>query len=85
MAESFFATLKTELLYPIPLHSRTVTHVLVADYIDSFYNVRRRHSSLGYVSPVEFELRHRRNESPAPTPSGRGQEGWDQERPGPTT
>jgi transposase InsO family protein len=85
VAESFFATLKTELLYPLPLHTRSVTRVLVADYIDSFYNVRRRHSSLGYVSPVEFELQHHRNEGSAPTSSVRMQEGWEQETPGPTT
>ncbi len=85
VAESFFATLKAELLYPLPLQTRRATRVLVADYIDSFYNVRRRHSSLDYVSPVEFELQHHRNEGSAPTPSVRTQEAWGQERPGPTT
>ena len=30
----------------------------MADYIEEFYNVRRRHSSLDYMSPIEFELKH---------------------------
>jgi transposase InsO family protein len=32
-------------------------HATIADYIDRFYNTARRHSPLGYVSPIEFELR----------------------------
>jgi Integrase core domain len=39
--------------------SREVAHASIADYIESFYNSARRHSSLGYVSPIEFELRSR--------------------------
>ena len=58
VAESFFATLKMELLYELPLQTRSETRSAVADYIETFYNVRRRHSSLGYQSPVEFELQH---------------------------
>ena len=37
--------------------SREVAHASIADYIESFYNTARRHSSIGYVSPIEFELR----------------------------
>jgi putative transposase len=33
------------------------TTAAIADYVDAFYNVHRLHSSIGYVSPVEFELR----------------------------
>jgi putative transposase len=58
VAESFFGTLKMELLYELPLQTSGATRSAVADYIESFYNVRRRHSSLGYRSPVEFELKH---------------------------
>jgi putative transposase len=58
VAESFFGTLKMELLYELPLQTRSATHSAVADYIEAFYNVRRRHSSLDYRSPVEFELKN---------------------------
>jgi transposase InsO family protein len=58
VVESFFATLKIE-----RLHERTFATVddvreEVADYIERFYNRQRRHSTLGYVSPVIYELRH---------------------------
>ena len=59
VAESFFGTLKLELLYELPLQTRSETRSAVADYIEAFYNVRRRHSSLDYLSPLEFELKHR--------------------------
>jgi len=81
VVESFFGTLKTELLYDLPLQTRDATRSAVADYIDAFYNVRRRHSSLGYQSPVEFELKKgRRLGGSAPEPPfvnerRRGQEG----------
>jgi transposase InsO family protein len=53
--ESFFSTLKTELLPPQPWADQPAAHAAIADYIDDFYNRRRLHSSLGYVSPVAFE------------------------------
>ena len=57
VAESFFATIKGELID----HERYVTRKeaieSIADYIDNFYNPHRIHSSIGYVSPIEFELR----------------------------
>jgi len=53
--ESFFSTLKTELLPPRPWADQQAAHAAIADYIDDFYNRRRLHSSLGYVSPVAFE------------------------------
>jgi len=57
VAESFFATLKAEHVDHEDFVSRDHARVSIADYIEHFYNTARRHSSLGYVSPIEFELR----------------------------
>jgi transposase InsO family protein len=46
VAESFFGTLKLELLYVLPLKTRAETRAAVAESIEDFYNVRRRHSPL---------------------------------------
>ncbi len=56
VAESFFATLKKELIYRKTWPTRAKAEAEIRHYIDGFYNVRRKHSSLGYVSPIEFEL-----------------------------
>jgi putative transposase len=56
VAESFFATLEKELLATDPLKTRAETRTEIAEYIESYYNNRRRHSYLDYVSPLEFEL-----------------------------
>jgi len=57
VAESFFATIKAELIE----HEAYATHdavvAAIAEYIDHFYNPQRRHSHLGHVSPIEFELK----------------------------
>ena len=58
VTESFFATLKTELIHRQPWPTRRVTKDAVADYIEGFYNPYRLHSSHGYVSPNEFERRY---------------------------
>lgn len=55
VAESFFSTFKAELVHREDLVSRSQTRALVFDYIESFYNCRRRHSALGYLSPAEYE------------------------------
>jgi putative transposase len=55
LAESFVATLKTELLYRNSWPSRQVVRTAIFEYIEGFYNTRRRHSALGYLSPAEFE------------------------------
>ncbi len=55
LAESFIATLKTELLYRNGWPTRQAARTAVFEYIECFYNSRRRHSALGYLSPVEHE------------------------------
>lgn len=58
VTESFFATLKCELLKGRPLPTRREAHRLIADYIENFYNCKRLHSTLGNVSPEQFEKLH---------------------------
>ncbi len=53
--ESFFSTLKTERTAAKVYRSRDAARADVFDYIERFYNPRRRHSTLGYISPVDFE------------------------------
>ena len=59
MAESFFASLETELIDRSSWQTRADARLAVFDYIEAFYNPRRRHSALGYLSPAEFERRYR--------------------------
>lgn len=56
VVESFFATLKKELIYRHSWPTRARAIKAIGEYLDRFYNSRRRHSSLGYVSPMEYEL-----------------------------
>jgi transposase InsO family protein len=53
--ESFFATLKQELIYRQPYQSHQQTKQDIFEYIHVWYNRRRTHSSLDYLSPLEFE------------------------------
>ena len=53
--ESFFASLKKELVHDSDYLSRAQARASIFAYIETFYNPKRRHSSLGYLSPVEFE------------------------------
>lgn len=55
VVESFFGTMKAELEDDTSGASRAVARSAVADYIDNFYNTTRRHSSLGYLSPINYE------------------------------
>jgi transposase InsO family protein len=57
VAESFFATIKGEMIDERDFETRAQATAAIADYIDAFYNVSRLHSTIGYVSPIEFELR----------------------------
>lgn len=58
-AEAFVATLKGEPLNRRAWPTRDEAEVAVFSYVEGFYNRRRRHSTLGYLSPLEFEVRHR--------------------------
>jgi putative transposase len=55
VAESFFATLKKELVRRRSWPTRRELQSAVFDYIETFYNRERRHSTLGYLSPREYE------------------------------
>jgi len=56
VAESFFHTLKTEHVYDYRYETRSEATQSIFEYIEMFYNRCRRHSALGYRSPVSFEL-----------------------------
>jgi putative transposase len=53
--ESFFASLKKELVHDADFATRAEARAAVVEYIEVFYNTQRRHSSLCYVSPAEYE------------------------------
>jgi transposase InsO family protein len=55
VAESFFATLKEELLYRGTWPTRSAAKRAIFEYVEVFYNRRRMHSALGYLSPVDYE------------------------------
>lgn len=55
VAESFFGTLKVEKVFGVKYLNRSAARRDIVDYIEMFYNSRRRHSSLGYMNPMEFE------------------------------
>jgi putative transposase len=61
MAESFFASLQLECLDRQQWSTRRQLASAVFDYIESFYNRTRRHSSIGMLSPVTFEQHHARD------------------------
>jgi putative transposase len=56
--ESFWSTLKLELIYRRNFATRAQARSQIFDYIESFYNRQRAHSALGYHSPVDFELQN---------------------------
>ena len=55
LAESFFGTLECELLDRRRFRSQAEARMAVFDYLEGFYNPRRRHSALDYKSPIEYE------------------------------
>jgi len=58
VAESFFSTLKIELVYESAWATRREAKTDVFEYLEVFYNGERRHSSIDYLSPIAFERRH---------------------------
>ena len=55
MVETVFKTIKSELVWRTSFQSRRQAEIAIGQYIDGFYNPRRRHSALGYKSPIAFE------------------------------
>src|SRR5438094_8191470 len=80
VAESFFATLKVELVHEATWATRTAARSELFDYLEVFYNGRRRHSAFGYLSPRAFE---RRREQEAVATSPRCLRNRGKSRPGP--
>ena len=65
VAESFFATLKGELVHRRPWPTRAAARSAIFEYVESWYNRRRRHSTLGYLSPADYERPHDRRDDVA--------------------
>jgi transposase InsO family protein len=61
VAESFFGTLKNELVYHEDYHTRAQAKQSIFEYIEVFYNRKRRHATLNYRTPVEYEANYARN------------------------
>lgn len=59
VAESFFSTLKEELVYRGSWPTRAAARRAIFEYVEVFYNRQRMHSALGYLSPVDYEARQR--------------------------
>ena len=64
MCESFFATLECELLDRCRFKTQAEARIAVFGFIEGFYNLRRRHSSIGYLSPVDYERQIAANPGP---------------------
>jgi putative transposase len=58
VVESFFATLKKDLVYRTNWLDQQQAALAISEYIQVFYNRRRRHSTLDYMSPAEYEALH---------------------------
>ncbi len=58
MCESFFATLECELLDRTRFEDQPRAERAVFEFIEGWYNPRRRHSALNYMSPIEYEKQH---------------------------
>ena len=59
VAESFFSTLKNELVHDRRFATREEAQTQVFEFIEIFYNRQRLHQTLGYVTPVQFEMQRR--------------------------
>ena len=60
MCESFFATLETELVERKRFRNQAEARMAMFDFIEAWYNPRRRHSALGQMSPINYEKEHAR-------------------------
>jgi putative transposase len=58
VAESFFYTLKVELIHRKTYNSRQEVKMAIFEYTEVFYNRQRSHSYLGYLNPVDFEKKN---------------------------
>jgi len=58
VCETFHASLKKERIYRQSWPTRAAARTAIFEYIEGWYNPRRRHSTLGYLSPIEFERHH---------------------------
>jgi putative transposase len=70
MCESFFATLECELLNRRSFQSQVEARMAIFEFIEGWYNPRRRHSAINYLSPIDFERNYRENtdyRSPSPS------------------
>ena len=65
VAESFFATIKGEMIDHETFETRAQATAAIGEYVEGFYNPYRRHSAIGYVSPIEFELKFRQKQMAA--------------------
>ena len=68
MAESFFATLECELIDRRVWKTHTEARHAIFTWIESWYNPKRRHSSIGQISPIEFERKHEQSKQAANQP-----------------
>ncbi|OYR12455.1 integrase core domain protein [Brucella grignonensis] len=60
MVETIFKTIKSELIWRTVFQTRSDAIKAIGEYIDGFYNPVRRHSALGYKSPIAFEIMNRK-------------------------
>ncbi|GLU29900.1 hypothetical protein Brsp01_51330 [Brucella sp. NBRC 12950] len=60
MVETVFKTIKSELIWRTVFQTRNDAPKAIGEYIDGFYNPIRRHSALGYRSPIQFEMMKRK-------------------------
>ena len=66
VVKSFFGTLKTELVERQVYRTRAEAHHAIFEYVEVFYNRRRRHWTLGYVSPTEYEAHYQASQRTSP-------------------
>jgi transposase InsO family protein len=57
VAESVFSTLEFELVMTADWHAREAARTAVFAYLETWYNLKRRHSTLGYLSPAAYEAK----------------------------